>query len=175
MIVRRGGRALLAASTVALAVGLGVSGCSASPAPRHLVGTSDESSTRVATATPTPQVTTKDVAVTSAIPFTATTVNDASVPQGTSSVTTAGVDGVLTTTYRVTYTDGVETGREQISQAVTQQPVSQVTTVGTYVAPPPAAPVGSGATALCNDGTLSYAAHHQGACSHHGGVAQFYR
>lgn len=32
-----------------------------------------------------------------------------------------------------------------------------------------------GATALCNDGTYSYAAHHQGACSHHGGVAIFYR
>ncbi|WP_307839148.1 DUF3761 domain-containing protein [Streptomyces sp. MBT97] len=34
---------------------------------------------------------------------------------------------------------------------------------------------GGGATALCNDGTYSYAAHHQGACSHHGGVAVFYR
>ncbi|AGP53009.1 hypothetical protein M271_06925 [Streptomyces rapamycinicus NRRL 5491] len=33
----------------------------------------------------------------------------------------------------------------------------------------------SGATARCNDGTYSYAAHHQGACSHHGGVAVFYR
>src|SRR5262249_52613696 len=32
-----------------------------------------------------------------------------------------------------------------------------------------------GATALCNDGTLSYAAHHQGACSHHGGVAVWYK
>jgi hypothetical protein len=32
----------------------------------------------------------------------------------------------------------------------------------------------SGPTALCNDGSNSYAAHHQGACSHHGGVAQFY-
>jgi Protein of unknown function (DUF3761) len=31
-----------------------------------------------------------------------------------------------------------------------------------------------GATALCNDGTLSYSAHHRGTCSHHGGVAQFY-
>jgi hypothetical protein len=30
------------------------------------------------------------------------------------------------------------------------------------------------ATAQCNDGTYSYAAHHQGACSHHGGVAVFY-
>ncbi|TWV35885.1 DUF3761 domain-containing protein, partial [Streptomyces misionensis] len=34
---------------------------------------------------------------------------------------------------------------------------------------------GNGATARCNDGTYSYAAHHQGACSHHGGVAVFYR
>lgn len=31
-----------------------------------------------------------------------------------------------------------------------------------------------GATALCNDGTLSYSAHHRGTCSHHGGVAEFY-
>lgn len=31
-----------------------------------------------------------------------------------------------------------------------------------------------GATALCNDGTLSYSAHHRGTCSHHGGVAVFY-
>jgi hypothetical protein len=39
---------------------------------------------------------------------------------------------------------------------------------------PPANP-GNGATALCRDGTLSYAAHHRGACSHHGGVSVFYR
>lgn len=44
-------------------------------------------------------------------------------------------------------------------------------------APAPANPVspGGGATALCNDGTYSYAAHHQGACSHHGGVAEWYK
>jgi hypothetical protein len=30
-----------------------------------------------------------------------------------------------------------------------------------------------GATARCTDGTYSYAVHHQGACSHHGGVAQW--
>lgn len=32
-----------------------------------------------------------------------------------------------------------------------------------------------GATALCNDGTFSFSAHHQGTCSHHGGVAVFYK
>jgi hypothetical protein len=39
--------------------------------------------------------------------------------------------------------------------------------------PAPVAP--GGATALCNDGTYSYAAHHQGACSGHGGVKMFYK
>ena len=33
---------------------------------------------------------------------------------------------------------------------------------------------GGGVTAMCNDGTYSRALHHQGACSHHGGVAVFY-
>jgi hypothetical protein len=40
-------------------------------------------------------------------------------------------------------------------------------------APVPARP-GNGATALCKDGTFSFAAHHQGACSGHGGVSVFY-
>ena len=44
------------------------------------------------------------------------------------------------------------------------------------VAPPaPAVDDHGGATALCRDGTPSFAAHHQGACSHHGGVAVFYK
>ena len=42
---------------------------------------------------------------------------------------------------------------------------------------PSASPVpsGGGATALCNDGTYSYSAHHQGACSRHHGVRIFYK
>ncbi|MEV0398598.1 DUF3761 domain-containing protein [Actinoallomurus sp. NPDC050550] len=31
----------------------------------------------------------------------------------------------------------------------------------------------SGATAVCNDGTLSYSQHRQGTCSHHRGVARW--
>ncbi|AFR31409.1 DUF1524 domain-containing protein [Arthrobacter sp. Rue61a] len=43
-------------------------------------------------------------------------------------------------------------------------------------APAPAAPApGGGATALCNDGTLSYSANHRGTCSRHGGVAVWYK
>ena len=36
----------------------------------------------------------------------------------------------------------------------------------------PAAPQGE-ATARCKDGSYSYSKHHSGACSHHGGVAQW--
>jgi hypothetical protein len=42
-------------------------------------------------------------------------------------------------------------------------------------APAPAPAPGGGATALCNDGTLSYSATHRGTCSHHGGVAVWYK
>ena len=41
-------------------------------------------------------------------------------------------------------------------------------------APAPVEPA-NGATARCKDGTFSFAAHHQGACSGHGGVAVFYK
>lgn len=33
----------------------------------------------------------------------------------------------------------------------------------------------AGATALCRDGTYSFSQSHRGTCSHHGGVAQWYR
>jgi len=32
-----------------------------------------------------------------------------------------------------------------------------------------------GATAQCRDGTWSFSQHHQGTCSHHGGVARWLR
>ena len=55
------------------------------------------------------------------------------------------------------------TGTQPASQAPAPRPT-----------PAPIAPAG-GATALCNDGTFSFAAHHQGACSSHGGVQVFYK
>jgi len=148
------------------------------------------------TPTPTPVVTTETLTATSPIPFESKTVLDASVAKGTSTITTPGKEGVKTKTWRVTKTDGVETGRVLTSDAVTQYPVAQVTTVGTYVAPPPppapatctngtyvntagntvcrpeisdSAP--AGATAKCGDGTYSFSQSRSGTCSRHGGVA----
>jgi hypothetical protein len=44
-------------------------------------------------------------------------------------------------------------------------------------APVTKAPIGAraDATAKCKDGTYSFAKHHSGACSHHGGVAEWYK
>lgn len=90
-------------------------------------------------------VTTRDEAVTEAVPFERTSVDDSTMAQGQSAVTTAGQNGERTRTYRVTLTDGKETKRELVSDAVTVPPVTEVTSVGTYVepaAPPPAAAPG---------------------------------
>ena len=48
---------------------------------------------------------------------------------------------------------------------------------GTAQVPPRTAPAGApeGATAKCKDGTFSHSKTHTGACSHHGGVAEWYR
>ncbi|WIE55734.1 G5 domain-containing protein [Curtobacterium sp. MCBD17_003] len=134
-----------AGAAVLLVVG---AGCAAATSEPHAVASSTASTAqheherehRVASSspTPTPIVTTKLVTTTAAIPFASTTLDDATRAKGTSVITTTGVNGVRTTTYRVTYTDGVETGRAEVSQVVTTPPVTQVTSVGTYVAPAPA-------------------------------------
>lgn len=126
---------------------------------------------------------------TSAIPYTSTTQNDLTKASGTSTVTTTGVNGVETKTYDVTLTNGVESSRSLVSDVTSTAPVTQVTTVGTYVAPSctngtyvnsagntvcspeTSSSVPAGATAQCSDGTYSFSQSRSGTCSHHGGVA----
>lgn len=86
-----------------------------------------------------PVTTTAEVTETSALPFVALSIDDATLPLGTNAVTTVGTPGSLERLYRVTYVDGVESSRELISETVTVAPVDEVTSVGTYVAPPPVA------------------------------------
>ena len=74
------------------------------------------------------------------------------------------------------YLTDVAPVKAQPPPAVQQQPVIvQQQPVQQEAQQPVTSDSSNGATALCNDGTYSYAAHHQGACSHHGGVATFYK
>lgn len=65
------------------------------------------------------------------IPFAKRTVQDPSLPKGTTKVRTKGVKGVKTLTYEVTYTDGVETDRKLVREVITKAPVTEVVAVGT--------------------------------------------
>jgi hypothetical protein len=141
-----------------------------------------------------PTVVTKIETEVQAIPYGSTTVNNSSMTKGTSKVTSAGINGSQTLTYKVTYTNGKQANRQLVNTTITTQPVTQVTSIGTYVAPPPPpAPTcsngsyvnsagntvcnpsssSSGATAKCGDGTYSYSQSRSGTCSHHGGVAEW--
>lgn len=62
-----------------------------------------------------------------------------SLEKGTEKVTTEGVDGVASHTYRVTMVDGEEVSREIVVSAVRTERVDEVVSVGTRV-PAPAAP-----------------------------------
>jgi hypothetical protein len=122
------------------------------------------------------------------------------MPSGTTAITTNGVNGVETKTYDETLTNGLVTSKILTSDATTVVPVTQVTSIGTYVAP--AAPsttietgctngsyvnsagntvcspeksssVPAGATAQCVDGSYSFSQSRRGTCSYHGGVADW--
>lgn len=88
--------------------------------------------------TPTPVTTVTEDVVKETVAFDQTTVEDAAMTKGETKVTTVGKAGERTLIYRVTSIDGEETKRELVSDVVTVEPVTQVTSVGTYVAPSPA-------------------------------------
>ena len=96
--------------------------------------------TQTQNTTPAPQVaspvvTYKDLEETETIPFLKETKNDDSRNSGTSEVTTIGVTGIKTKTYKITLTDGIESNRELKSEVVTTPPINEVISIGTYVAP----------------------------------------
>lgn len=139
-----------------------------------------------------PKVETKPVVTTEPIPFTSSTVEDPSLGQGVTQTRTAGVNGVMSHTYQVTYTNGVETSRSAPVDSVTTPAVNEIIAKGTK-APAPSCPNGtyvntagntvcrpyesngapSGATARCGDGSYSFSQSRRGTCSHHGGVAEW--
>lgn len=91
---------------------------------------------------PTPVVVVKQEAITEAVPFGSSQQEDWNLATGTTQVAIAGVAGTRTITYDVTYTDGVETARVEVSNIVTVEPIHEVVSVGMYT--PPAAFAGGG-------------------------------
>lgn len=83
-----------------------------------------------------PVVDYKEVKETEAVAYETVYRDDSSLAKGITKTITEGVEGVKTKIYKVQYTDGIETGRELISEEVTRAPVNKVVAVGTYVAPP---------------------------------------
>jgi len=82
-------------------------------------------------------------------------VESSSLYVGTEKVTTAGVDGVASHTYRVTMIDGVEVGREMLVSTVAQQRVDEVIAVGTRAKPAPVAAAAKPATASSSSSSSS--------------------
>ncbi len=80
--------------------------------------------------------TTKTITETSDIPFKTERQEDNSLTKGTEKTMKTGINGVKTTTYKVTYdSNGKEISREKIKDEITIAPVDEIIAVGIYVAP----------------------------------------
>lgn len=133
--------ALVIALSIMAGVAIGIPAArlasSTEPAERQAFVAASPTSTPSPSAPPAPVIRYTTATETAEVPFERADVDDATVAAGTVVVSTPGVAGELTRTYRVTYTDGIESARELTSEVVTRAPVTEVTTHGTYVAPPP--------------------------------------
>ena len=76
-------------------------------------------------------VTTKEETKTEEVAFQTKEVPNAELPEGSRQVKATGKKGVRTIVYTVTYTDGVETGREVKSNTITTPAVDEIVEVGT--------------------------------------------
>ena len=89
-----------------------------------------------------------EVAVPTPIDYRTVETEDPDALEGDETVTQEGVEGEQVTTFRVTLTDGVETGREQLATTVTREPVDELVTVGTKARPVPSGSVPATADGL---------------------------
>ncbi len=96
-----------------------------------------------------------EVPVTSAIPFERVETPDPDAFEGDETITQPGQVGEQVTTFRVTVTDGVQTGKDELSSQVTREPVAEHVTVGTKPRPansPTADGLNWAALAACESG-----------------------
>ncbi|WP_246080628.1 resuscitation-promoting factor [Modestobacter altitudinis] len=94
----------------------------------------------------------EDVTEVRPVDYTTVETEDPEADEGDRTVTQEGVEGQQTITWRVTRTDGVETGREQVDAAVTTPPVDELVSVGTKE------PVAAASSAVVSADGLNWAA-----------------
>jgi Tol biopolymer transport system component len=68
--------------------------------------------------------------VTQTIPFSTRTQPDTSLPPGEQQILQAGRNGTLEITYRLTYEDGQQVGRDEIDRQTVATPVPEITRIG---------------------------------------------
>jgi hypothetical protein len=120
-------RQIVLGGLTAVALAITLTSCSSSATDLS----SGSTSAKQVAASPTPVIEVKEESTTAPVPFGQVVASDPNALVGTSAVTTVGVDGVKTTTFKVTYKDGVEVAREMVSDVVTTAAIDQVTTNGT--------------------------------------------
>lgn len=123
------GKAALGVATIGTASALADQ---ASPPPQQTVNHSQQT---VQQTTRTPVVTTKTETVEQTIPFDTRTEQDSKMQKGITAVKITGVNGIKTLTYKITLTDGIQTGKELVGEEIIKQPTTEVTAIGSYVAP----------------------------------------
>jgi resuscitation-promoting factor RpfB len=87
-----------------------------------------------------PVVETKTITEDVAIPFEKTSVYDAALEQGKTSLKTSGANGIRKITYKVTIVDGKETNKEKVGETLVLAPVTEVVALGAKVPAPAPAP-----------------------------------
>jgi hypothetical protein len=161
------------------------------PNPATQVITSDESLTKKA---PEPATLVTDLVLNETLPFETVNQIDSVLPKGRTIVKQYGFNGTKSVTYRVTYKDSTEVGREKVSERVVTPAKNKIVLIGSYVFPtfkpsnitgggyintygnyiPSPGTSSAGASAKCSDGTYSYSQSRRGTCSYHGGVSIWY-
>lgn len=79
------------------------------------------------------RVTSKQETVEEKVPFKTKKKEDSSINEGTSKVVTKGVEGVDKVTYEITYIDGKESSKKEVSRTTVKKPVDEVVAKGTKI------------------------------------------
>ena len=82
-----------------------------------------------------PKIETKQTTETEDLSFKTVTQDDGSLPVGQTTVAQEGKNGSRTTTYELTYTDGVQTEKKPVGDPVVVNAVDKIVKNGTYTKP----------------------------------------